>query len=68
VIEPVRIAVTACAIGPEKTRKAMQLKIDEGTQRKVSCDPIFSFSMIRPFYSFTLPISAHRETVFDRLL
>mgnify|MGYP004055051297 FL=1 len=67
-IEPVRIAVTDSAIGPEKTRKTMKLKIDEGTQRKVSCDPNFSFPLIRPFWPSTLPISAHRETIFDRLL
>jgi len=41
------LTVTACAIGPEKTRKTMKLKIDEGTQRKVSCDQKFSFPLIR---------------------
>ena len=65
VIEPVRIDVTVTAIGPEKTRRSLSVKIGESTQRKVLCDPNFLFALIRPFWSFFTSISVCGESRFD---
>ena len=54
-----RIAATDSAIGPEKTRKTMKLKIDGGTQRKVSCDPNFLFALILSLNIVLTPTNSH---------
>ena len=52
-------AVTVSAIGPEKTRRSLSVKIGENTQRKVLCGPNFLFALILSLNIVLTPTNSH---------
>ena len=54
-----RFTVTVTAIGPEKTRRSLSVKIGESTQRKVLCDPNFLFALILSLNIVLTPRNSH---------